>query len=209
MVCVGAKHILPLFVPQIVQLPDILVPGKLRYNLVDDSLHIRFEIAVHLPPRGAGKAVAELYQQLLNPGILIFSRIDFRRNLRDTFPPLLPQAVTVFRLLLVGKHQLLRKDFPGKDRPHFLHALCAQMSLSRHRGVGNEMDMGVVSLVMKSRIPPQMVHWNLEIFGKGRCLSPEEIPPTAPVVEAQPGGIFPFQGQDRRIHIAPVGIQLF
>ena len=54
------------------------------------------------------------------------------------------------------------------------------------------MDMGMVSLVMKSRIPPQMVHWNLEIFGKGRRLSPEEIPPAAPVVEAQPGGIFPF-----------------
>ena len=71
------------------------------------------------------------------------------------------------------------------------------------------MDMGVVSLVMKSRIPSQMVHWNLEIFGKGRRLSPEEIPPTAPVVEAQPGGILPFQRQNRRIHIASIGVQLF
>ena len=62
MVCIGAKHILPLFVPQIVQLPDILIPGKLRYNLVDDSFHIRFEIAIHLLPRGMGKAVTELYQ---------------------------------------------------------------------------------------------------------------------------------------------------
>ena len=62
MVCIGAKHILPLFVPQIVQFPDILVPGKLRYNLVNDCLHIRFEIAVHLLPRGMGKAVTELYQ---------------------------------------------------------------------------------------------------------------------------------------------------
>ena len=192
MVCIGAKRILPLFIPQIVQLPDILIPGKLRYNLVDDSLHIRFEIAVHLPPRGAGKAVAELYQQLLNPGILIFSRIDFRHDLRDIFPPLLPQAVSVSRLLLVCEKEFLRKDFSGKDRPYFLHALCAQMSLSRHRGVGNEMDMGVMSLIVKGRIPPQMVHWNLEVFGKGRRLSPEEIPPTAPVVEAQPGGIFPF-----------------
>ena len=62
MVCVGAKHILPLFIPQIVQLPDVLIPGKLRYNLVDDSLHVRFEIAIHLLPRGMGKAVTELYQ---------------------------------------------------------------------------------------------------------------------------------------------------
>ena len=62
MVCIGAKHILPLFVPQIVQLPDILVPGKLRDDPVNDSLHIRFQIAVHLLPRGAGKAVTELYQ---------------------------------------------------------------------------------------------------------------------------------------------------
>ena len=209
MVCIGAKHILPLFVPQIVHLPDILVPGKLRYNLVDDSLHVRFQITVHLLPRGAGKAVAKLNQQFFNPGIQILPCIDFRHDLRDTFPPLLPQAVTVFRLLLVGKHQLLRKDFFGKGRPHFLHALGTEVSFSRHCGVGNEMDMGVVSLVMISRIPPQMVHWNLEIFGKGRRLSPEEIPPTAPVVEAQPGGIFPFQRQNRRIHIAPVGIQLF
>ena len=192
MVCVGAKHTLPLLVPQIVQLPDVLILGKLRYNLVNDCLHIRFEIAIHLLPRGAGKAVTELNQQLLNPGVQILPRIDFRHDLRDTFPSLLPQAVTVFRLLLVGKHQLLRKDFSGKGRPHFLHALGTEVSLSRHRGVGNEMDMGMVSLVMKSRIPPQMLHWNLEIFGKGRCLSPEEIPPTAPVVEAQPGGIFPF-----------------
>ena len=62
MVCIGAKHILPLLVPQIVQLPDVLILGKLRYNLVDDSLHIRFEIAIHLLPRCAGKAVTELYQ---------------------------------------------------------------------------------------------------------------------------------------------------
>ena len=62
MVCIGAKHILPLLVPQIVQLPDVLILGKLRYNLFDDSLHIRFEIAIHLLPRGAGKAVTELYQ---------------------------------------------------------------------------------------------------------------------------------------------------
>ncbi len=62
MVCIGAKHILPLFVPQIVQLPDVLIFGKLRYNLVNDCLHIRFQIAVHLLPRGAGKAVTELYQ---------------------------------------------------------------------------------------------------------------------------------------------------
>ena len=62
MVCVGAKHTLPLLVPQIVQLPDVLILGKLRYNLVNDCLHIRFQIAVHLLPRGAGKAVTELYQ---------------------------------------------------------------------------------------------------------------------------------------------------
>ena len=71
------------------------------------------------------------------------------------------------------------------------------------------MDMGMVSLVMKSRIPPQMVHWNLEIFGKGRRLSPEEIPPTAPVVEAQPGGIFPFQGEDVRPYLSSVVVQFF
>lgn len=85
MVCIGAKHILPLLVPQIVQLPDILVPGKLRNNLVNDGLYIRFQIAVHLLPGCAGQAVTELDQKLLYLRILIHSSVDLCHDLRDTF----------------------------------------------------------------------------------------------------------------------------
>ena len=70
------------------------------------------------------------------------------------------------------------------------------------------MDMGMVTLVVKGRVPPQMVHRNLEILGKGLCLSPQKISPAAAVVEPQPGRILPFQGENCRVHIAFVIVHL-
>ena len=66
---IGAQHILPLLVPQIVQLPDILFPGKLRYDLVNNCFHVRLEVAINLLPGGVGEPVTKLKKQFFDQRI--------------------------------------------------------------------------------------------------------------------------------------------
>ena len=62
--------------------------------------------------------------------------------------------------------------------------------------------------VMVGCIPPQMLHWDLQIFRYRLGLASQEIPPTASVIEAQTGGILPPKGEDCGVNMAGVFIQL-
>ncbi|NBI18692.1 hypothetical protein D1841_14125 [Neglecta sp. X4] len=70
------------------------------------------------------------------------------------------------------------------------------------------MGMGMMAFVVKSCKPLQMLHGNLEIFRERLGLCPQHIPPAGTAIKPQPLCIFPAQGDDRRVNIALVLIQV-
>ena len=208
MIGIRPQHILPLLIPQVIELPDSRIRSQFCHDLVHDSLYIGFQVSVNLFPGCAGKPLTEAHQQGFHRGITVVSAVDLRHDFRDGIPPLLPELVTVLGLLLINMEHILRENLPCKCGAHLLHALVRQVSFTGYRGVGDHVDMGVMPFVMVGGIPPQMVYGYLQILRKSHGLAPQEIPPTASVIETQPGGILPPQREDRCVNMAGVFIQL-
>ena len=60
--------------------------------------------------------------------------------------------------------QILGEDFLAEHRTDLFNPLLAQMPFPRHGGVCNEVDMGMMSLIVEGGIPPQMIHGDLQLI---------------------------------------------
>ena len=65
----------------------------------------------------------------------------------------------------------------------------------------------MMPLIVECRIPSQMIHRDLQIFGDGLGLASQEIPPSASVIESQPNGILPPQGENCGVNMAGIFVQ--
>lgn len=69
-------------------------------------------------------------------------------------------------------------------------------------GVGDEMDMGMMSLIVECAIPSQMLHRYFEGLAQLRHLTAHHVPPPGGVIEPQPLGVLPPQRDDARPDVA-------
>ena len=120
---IGVQHILPPFIPQVIELSDSLVCCQFFHNLVHDGFHIGFQVSIDLLPGGTGKPVTETDQQGFYLGIAVDSAVDLRHNFCHRLPPLRAKLVTNLRLLLINMEHILCKDISCKAGSHLLDSL--------------------------------------------------------------------------------------
>ena len=65
-----------------------------------------------------------------------------------------------------------------------------------------------MALIVKGRIPFQMIHGDLQAIGQSLRLRPEHIPPSDTGIETQALRILPAQRNNKRPHISPMSVQL-
>ena len=118
------------------------------------------------------------------------------------------EAVTPLRLFLINAQQLLRKNIPRQRRPQPVDPLLGKIALAWVRSIGNEMDVRMVSLIVKSRVPPQMLQRNFQALRERLRLTAQKIPPALTAVEAEPLRILAPQRNDRCVDVSLVCIQL-
>lgn len=81
--------------------------------------------------------------------------------------------------------QILLKDILGQGRPHLRHALFGEETFILHGRVRQQVNMGMVAFIVKSRIPFQMIHRDLQAVGQSLRLRPEHIPPPDAGIETE------------------------
>ena len=117
------QHILPLLIPQVVQLLDSFICRQFCHYLVHDSLYIGFQVSVNLFPGGTGKPVTEAHQQGFHLGVAVASAIDLRHDLCHRLPPLLSELVTVLGLLLINMEHILLEYISCECGSHCIYTL--------------------------------------------------------------------------------------
>ena len=90
MFSIRPQHILPLLIPQVIELLDSLILRQFRHNLIHNCLHIGFQVSVYFLPGGSGKPITEAHQQGFHLGIAVDSAVDLGNDLCHRLPPLLP-----------------------------------------------------------------------------------------------------------------------
>ena len=111
-------------------------------------------------------------------------------------------------LLLIGTDQILAENFLGQGRADLLHALFGEETLAGFGGVGNQVNMRVVPLVVEGGVPFEMGGRDLQPFRQDDGLGAKQISPAGGGVEAQPLGVLPAQGVDGCPDIPPVSVHL-
>ena len=67
--------------------------------------------------------------------------------------------------------------------------------------------MGVITLVVEGGVPAEVSRRNIHSGGDVIAVGPEQTHPCLGIIVSQPGGIFPFQGENVRPNIPVVLIQ--
>ena len=147
------------------------------------SFHLRFQVAIDLFPFSFRKPVSQTQEQFLYLGIIIGSGIDVGDNLYDQLLAVQAQLIPLNRLLFINAEQILLKDIFGQGRPHLCHTLFGKETFILDGRVRQQMDVGMMALIVKGSIPFQMIHGDLQAVRQGLRLRPKHIPPSDAGIE--------------------------
>ena len=118
------------------------------------------------------------------------------------------QLIPLNRLLFINAEQILLKDIFGQGRAHLRHTLFSEEPFLLYGRVRQQMDVGMMALIVKGGIPFQMIHGDLQAIGQSLCLCPEHIPPPDAGIETEALRIFSAQRNNKCPHISLMSIQL-
>ena len=103
--------------------------------------------------------------------------------------------------------QLLLEDLVGQRGLDLTDAILTQIGLSRLRRPRHHVDVGMISFIMKSGVPAEVLQLDVHSGGDVVAVCPQQCPPRRCVVVAQPCGILALQRDDVRPHVAGVVVQ--
>lgn len=101
----------------------------------------------------------------------------------------------VLCLGIINLEQVLLENLTGKRGFQIPDAFFGQVRIFADR-VGDDMHMGMMSLVVECRIPSQIFCRNFHAFSDFVCLAAKQIPPSLPGFITQTGSIFTAKGYD-------------
>ena len=140
-------------IPQVVELGDALIFRKLVHDLVHQGLEFWPQVAVHFLAFHIGKAISQLPQHRFQLWIFANPAADLLNKAGHFLPAGPPQLVPVGGLPLVHTYQVLAENLLCQRRTDDVHALFGEETFFRVGGVGDEVDVGVVPLIVKGGVP--------------------------------------------------------
>ena len=111
---VGAAHLLPHLVPQVIGGGNPLILCQLVHDGVHHRLGLRRQIAVHLFAGGVLEPVGQFHDQPLQHLVFTVTVFQIRGQLRHGLLRIPAQGIPVLRLLLVDVEQILLKNAPAE-----------------------------------------------------------------------------------------------
>ena len=203
-VFVGAQHLLPHLIPQVVGFGHTGIPGQLVHDLVHHGLQRRFQIAVLLFPGEELQAIRQMGHKLLDTWIVNRSLLHAEEQLPHHLLGIPVQRIPPLGLLLIKFGQVVLEDFFGQTGLDVRDPLLGEVAGRSIRAVADHVDVRMVGLVVEGGIPPELIPGDLHGLGNLHGVSGEQAFPPLRVVVAQPGGVLPPQGNDWEPHIAGV-----
>ena len=129
---VGAAHLLPHLVPQVIGGGYTLVLCQLIHDGVHHRLGLGRQVAVDLFALGVVQALRQLHHQLFQPLITDLAVFHLGDQLRHGALRVPPQSIPVLRFLFIDVDQILLEDPPtegGLDLPDALFGEIALLGI--------------------------------------------------------------------------------
>ena len=124
-------------------------------------------------------------------------------------PPRFPyQLVSGLRLLFVEVEHLVAEDIIGQLGLDLTDTFLGEVGLSRFCGPGHHVDVRMLALVVEGSVPSEVTGRDLHCRRDIIAVGTDEVSPCGGVVEAEPGRILTFEGDDVRPHVSGVALQL-
>ena len=140
---------------------------QVRLRFCSQRLKLGPQVAIDLLAFHVGKAIGQFPKERFQLRIFASPAADLLNKAGNFLPAGPPQLIPVGGFLLVHTDQVLTENLLCQRRADDVHALFREKPLAGFCGIGDEMDVRVVPLVVKSGVPFQMGGRDLQPLRQG------------------------------------------
>ena len=194
-------------------IPDSIIRRHLRqlfqliHNFVDLVLERLPEIAVLLFPADGSQFVCQIQQLLLDGRGRGGDGFHTVNEFTHDFSRCFSHFFVCHILLDIDFFQLIRVDRIGQNRLHMQQFVFSKETILWIVRPEHHMDMRMLALIVKCRVPVKIFRWDLHGFCKVVLMSQQRQAPAFRIVIAKPRGILAAQGINDRPDVSLMRFQ--